>query len=329
MKCQEALKMSDMQAFIVSSDDEDDISITSTAPSEARETYPLECILAERTVEEEDDDGLFVEGKEYLVKWEGYDVDRSTWEPGSNFENSDTLHDWQAQSMRQARLLIDVFDVDAWEQRQENIRQAKEKRHARRNRRRQKRGLPVTYWPEEEEEAGNEESNSTYEGEELITVVSSPPPPTLKDDKPKRKPPIFDSSSDNSSGSDTPLSPLKRKRSLISNRPLKKPSIDEDMRKGRAVPVKQAKATLGAIVPQTEQSRDLDIAHSAAPKRAPVVVQGWFNSFTQPQAPAARSGATSSTLSIRNGPPPTVSSGPLMKRTSASNAPRKTTGKSN
>jgi len=320
--------MSDMRDFIASSDDEDDISITSTAPSEARETYPLERILAERTLEEQDDDGLFVESKEYLVKWEGYDVDRSTWEPGSNFENNDTLHEWQAQSMKESRKFADAFDVEAWENRQEAIREAKEQRHARRNRQRKRRGLPETVWPEEEEGSDGEDANPTDERESPVTILSCPPT-TPKDDKPntsRRKQPLYDSSTDDSLNSNAPVA--RRKRKLMptaSDRPAKKPSIEGGTRKGLPVPIKGGNPEPTASAPNTIPTRTTGNAISAAPKRASAV-PGWFSSFTQPKALVPRPGATSNTLSIRNGPQPTVSSGPLMKRSIPSNVPRKTTG---
>ena len=50
-------------------DDDSSLSVNSTVPSEQKEEYPLEGILAERV-----SSGV----KEFLVKWEGYPEERCT-----------------------------------------------------------------------------------------------------------------------------------------------------------------------------------------------------------------------------------------------------------
>ena len=51
------------------SDDDTSLSVNSTVPSEQRNEYPLEGILAERV-----SNGV----REFLVKWEGYPEERCT-----------------------------------------------------------------------------------------------------------------------------------------------------------------------------------------------------------------------------------------------------------
>lgn len=51
------------------------------------DVYDVERILAERTI-----DGV----KHYLVKWMGYSDAECTWEPPDNFNNDNTLPDWEA-----------------------------------------------------------------------------------------------------------------------------------------------------------------------------------------------------------------------------------------
>ena len=60
----------DMSSGETASDD--DISITSTVPSEPKDEYEVEVILAQRT---------FAVGEMYLLKWVGYPYERCTWEP--------------------------------------------------------------------------------------------------------------------------------------------------------------------------------------------------------------------------------------------------------
>ena len=70
-------------------EESDDISITSTVESEPRSEYVVDRILAERVGE----DGQC----QYLVKWEGYPDERSTWEPEDCFQKK-TIRDWKKQS---------------------------------------------------------------------------------------------------------------------------------------------------------------------------------------------------------------------------------------
>ena len=117
------------------SSDNDTVSINSTVPSEPREEYPLEGVLAERM-----NGGI----KEFLVKWEGYPDERCTWETESNFQDDGTLHLWQARKMRIARGLDKPYDVDALEARVEAWIAATESRKARRRKKRRRLGLSTT-----------------------------------------------------------------------------------------------------------------------------------------------------------------------------------------
>lgn len=114
--------------------DNDTVSITSTVPSEPREEYPLEGVLAERM-----NGGI----KEFLVKWEGYPDERCTWETESNFQDDDTLHLWQERKMRIAKGLEKAYNVNALEARVEAWITATESRKARRRIKRQQLGLSI------------------------------------------------------------------------------------------------------------------------------------------------------------------------------------------
>lgn len=128
--------------------DNDTVSIMSTVPSEPREEYPLEGVLAERM-----NGGI----KEFLVKWEGYPDERCTWETESNFQDDDTLHHWQARKMRISRGLEKPYDVNALEARVEAWIAATESRKARRRIKRRQLGLSTT------SKATSEESSDEVE----------------------------------------------------------------------------------------------------------------------------------------------------------------------
>lgn len=114
--------------------DNDTVSITSTVPSEPREEYPLEGVLAERM-----NGGI----KEFLVKWEGYPDERCTWETESNFQDDDTLHLWQVRKTRIARGLEKPYNVNALEARVEAWIAATKSRKARRRMKRRQLGLSI------------------------------------------------------------------------------------------------------------------------------------------------------------------------------------------
>src|SRR5205814_6690266 len=101
--------------------DIDTISITSTCPTPEREEYPVEKILEEVT----DEDGLSC----YLIKWEDYDIERSTWEPQSNIQDLDEiLFAWETQKLRRSRGLSPPFDLDEFEARVAAVHAAKMER---------------------------------------------------------------------------------------------------------------------------------------------------------------------------------------------------------
>lgn len=76
-------------------DSDDSISLTSTVFSEddPDNTYIVENILAERWFSEE-------ERTKYLVKWEGYPIERASWEPLEMFDDKNTINEWKALKLR-------------------------------------------------------------------------------------------------------------------------------------------------------------------------------------------------------------------------------------
>lgn len=113
-------------------DEEDGISITSTVPSEPAYEYTVDDILAERPSEH---------GTEYLVRWEGYPIERSTWEPEESFNDPQTLLDW-----RKKKRLIESgkryrFDVPSFERHQAKLESDRLKRKRRRAEKRRRLGI--------------------------------------------------------------------------------------------------------------------------------------------------------------------------------------------
>lgn len=121
------------------SDDDDCISLTSTAPSAEEEEYVIDGgILAER-----EDDGRMV----YLVKWQGYDEHRNTWEPEDNFNDSDTMNEWRTRKARIRDGLEEPYDVEAQKVRVQKIMDDIASRKHRRHLQRMRLGLALRVSP--------------------------------------------------------------------------------------------------------------------------------------------------------------------------------------
>ncbi|KAF4184719.1 hypothetical protein CNMCM7927_007661 [Aspergillus lentulus] len=112
--------------------DDDDISITSTAPSEQESEYEVETILAEL----EFDDGI-----KYLVKWANYPIERCTWEPAESFCNEQTLIDWNKKKRAIAEGKRPAFDLIRFENHLAALERAKHDRKKRRAAKRRRLGL--------------------------------------------------------------------------------------------------------------------------------------------------------------------------------------------
>src|SRR5271167_489944 len=118
--------------------DYDSISVTSTQESDADEdaTYVVDRILAE----EEDDEGT----KLYLIRWEGYPLLKSTWEPAENIQTQKTFDAWDAEKARVRSGLSKPFDVTKFDDQLRELQRAKEDRHKRRRAKRKRLGIAVS-----------------------------------------------------------------------------------------------------------------------------------------------------------------------------------------
>ena len=112
-------------------DDDDNLSVTWTEISEPQSEYGLEKILAERQIDGE---------RSYLVKWEGYPDERSTWEPEDSF-NLVSLELWREEYNH--NLFGDDVAAEEVEEKVRKYEDAKAERHRRRERKRAKLGLPI------------------------------------------------------------------------------------------------------------------------------------------------------------------------------------------
>lgn len=113
-------------------DDDDDISITSTAPSEQLSEYEVEAILTERQFDNQ---------TMYLVKWTGYSLERSTWEPADSFLTDETFVDWRKKKKAIAEGRHPAFDLVNFENHLLALERGRQQRKRKREAKRQRLGL--------------------------------------------------------------------------------------------------------------------------------------------------------------------------------------------
>ena len=139
---------------------DDALSLNSTEKSEGQEDYHVDGIVADRVLD----------GKtQYLVKWLDYDLTRCTWEPTESFledededpEENEILVGWKHKKQLIIQGTEMPFDVAAWEQEQERLAEATEKRKAARRKLRHQRNLERLA----KKRRGSSSSSTSDEGE--------------------------------------------------------------------------------------------------------------------------------------------------------------------
>jgi chromo domain-containing protein 1 len=134
--------------------DDDDISITSTVPSEPQSEYEVETICCEEE---------FEDGVKYLVKWKGYPDERCSWETGEMFNYEETLRKWKRKRRAIQRGEVPAFDIEGWYDKIDAWVAAEEDRKRRRRLKRLRCGLPVS------DDEGTREENPQASGNENTT----------------------------------------------------------------------------------------------------------------------------------------------------------------
>ncbi|OBT80263.1 hypothetical protein VF21_00629 [Pseudogymnoascus sp. 05NY08] len=106
------------------------------------DVYVVKKILAEGGTDEE---------RVFLIEWEGYPLEESTWEPEENVLSKDTLKAWKEEKFRQREGLSQPFDTDEFDRLKEE--------HDKRKVRREKLGFPQRSKPSKSKSKGDSSSD--------------------------------------------------------------------------------------------------------------------------------------------------------------------------
>lgn len=131
--------------------DDDEISLTSTVSEQYDEEqeFQVDRVLAEKTVN----------GKNYyLLSWEDYPEEASTWEPEEHIDES-IIEAWRERQSLERSAGFFRFDVKRLELKQRRIAEEKARRHARRNEKRKRLGIPISSTGSDADNADDSESS--------------------------------------------------------------------------------------------------------------------------------------------------------------------------
>ncbi|KAF7194335.1 Chromo domain-containing protein 1 [Pseudocercospora fuligena] len=136
-----------MGALFRDESDTDSINTTSTVLSEEQDVYEVENVLAE---ERSIDDGVM----RYLIKWAGYPLSQSTWEPIDNIQGEEIMKQWSQHKQLVREGKVKPFNVDDFDAAVEEDLAIKDEKNRRRKAKKRKRGIPVSSDEEDEEDVG-------------------------------------------------------------------------------------------------------------------------------------------------------------------------------
>ncbi|KAK1809987.1 hypothetical protein LTR12_015664 [Friedmanniomyces endolithicus] len=120
--------------------DEDSVASETTQDSDQEdENYNVDEILAEDR-DSEDAGG----GMRYLLKWTGYPLMRSTWEPAAHIHTDLVVKQWEERKRREGLGQVEAFDLEGWNAKKDKLAEEKLERVRRRKAKRRRRGVAVS-----------------------------------------------------------------------------------------------------------------------------------------------------------------------------------------
>lgn len=138
--------------------DDDDISLTSSQSEQysSDAEFEVERILAEKVEHGK---------RQYLILWENYPVEKSTWEP-KNHINSAIIDAWKDRKKQEQDGIEKPFELDKFEDKLKKLAREKSLRKLRRKAKRKRLNIPVSASGSEQDELEDSVSSSSVEAEE-------------------------------------------------------------------------------------------------------------------------------------------------------------------
>lgn len=166
------------QIFQDASSDEDSIGLDSTEPSDPEDVYGVEKILDETWDKD-------LEEVTYLVKWEGYPLHKSTWEPAENFGSNLMIEDWKRQKALIEQGKEEPFNREEFYELEEKARFEQAERKERRDAKRRRLGITRRPTPVEPEDTSEGEPIAARKRQKISPVRRKGVAQTIK--KPSSK----------------------------------------------------------------------------------------------------------------------------------------------
>ncbi|CZR53643.1 uncharacterized protein PAC_03523 [Phialocephala subalpina] len=159
--------------------EDDAISLTSTQGSEydPDKEFNVVRILAEK----------LQNGKKlFLIQWENYPIERSTWEPKDHI--SPEIHEaWKERKQREKRGIEEAFDVPSFQQTLRRLAKEKQARQKLRKAKRKRLGIPVPSSDSDTRMADRDNSSSDEAVEENAIEDTTPRAPKRKSESPSKQ----------------------------------------------------------------------------------------------------------------------------------------------
>ena len=132
--------------------EDDAISLTSTVSETyaSDDEFKVNRILAEKTQG----------GKKiYLISWDGYPLEKSTWEPQKNIQDDEILDVWKERKLRESKGLDEPFNMSEFNALLTKLAEEKAQRHRRRKAKKRRLGMVVSSSESENEQADDSDSS--------------------------------------------------------------------------------------------------------------------------------------------------------------------------
>jgi hypothetical protein len=129
-------------------DSDSEISLASASVSDEDNEYPIKELIADKWCPTRQE-------QVYLVHWEGYEIERATWEPAESFEGDkiEIVHDYV---QRKKHGMVPDFDYKKWDRDREREQEEREERQRKREERKERKAKKMALESKQQSKKGRQ-----------------------------------------------------------------------------------------------------------------------------------------------------------------------------